>query len=255
MKCKVILLLTLFLSACTSPKLALDTEEVSFNELLDYIQTEENRLKTLKASCRISVDSEEFSGNFFANVYYIKEDSLLLSVSGPFGIQAGSLFIGKERFIFYNQMTNKFYNGSVKDFKNKNLFQFPLKMRELINIFTAKENLPSMKIEDYKIDDGLFFLKTKNSNDDYKIWIDNSTGRIVKLIQNRDDQTIYTHEYGDFMTAGKLYFPRKIKMVKPAEKQAVSVYYTHLSINEEIDRDNFIINIADHAEQMFFPRY
>ena len=43
-------------------------------------------------------------------------------------------------------------------------------------------------------------------------------------------------------------------MVKPAEKQAVSVYYTHLSINEEIDRDNFIINIADHAEQMFFPR-
>ena len=89
MKCKVILLLTLFLSACTSPKLALDTEEVSFNELLDYIQTEENRLKTLKASCRISVDSEEFSGNFFANVYYIKEDSLLLSVSGPFGVQAG----------------------------------------------------------------------------------------------------------------------------------------------------------------------
>jgi hypothetical protein len=112
MKCKAILFITLFLSACASPKLALDTEKVSFNELLDYIQAEENRLNTLEASCRISVDSEEFSGNFFANVYYIKEDSLLISVSGPFGVSAGTLFIGKERFIFYNQMTNKFYNGS-----------------------------------------------------------------------------------------------------------------------------------------------
>ena len=27
-----------------------------------------------------------------------------------------------------------------------------------------------------------------------------------------------------------------------------------LSINEEIERDNFIINISDNAEQMLFPR-
>jgi hypothetical protein len=254
MKCRIIFLITLFLTACTSPKLALDTEKVSFNELLDYIQIEEGRLNTLEASCRISVDSEEFSGNFFANVYYIKEDSLLLSVSGPFGVQAGTLFIGKERFIFYNQMSNKFYNGSVTDFEDKNLFQFPLKMRELMNIFAAKENLPSMKIEDYKIDDGLYFINAKNRNQNFKIWIDNSTGRITKLSQHKDDQTLFVREYGDFMSSGNSHFPRKITMVKPEQKQAVSVYYTHLSINEEIDRDNFIINISDNAEQMIFQR-
>ena len=43
-------------------------------------------------------------------------------------------------------------------------------------------------------------------------------------------------------------------MVRPNEKQAVSVFYTHLSINEEIDRDNFIINISENAEQMLLPR-
>jgi len=254
MKCNVILFLALFLSACTSPKLTLDTEKVSFNELLDFIQTGEDGLKTLKASCRISVDSEEFSGNFFANVYYIKDDSLLLSVSGPFGIQAGSLFIGKKRFIFYNQMTNKFYNGSVKEFENKNLFQFPLKMKELINIFAAKENLPSMKIEDYKIDNGLYFINATNRNDRYNIWVDNSAGRIVELSLSRDNQIVLTHEYGEFVTAGKSYFPRKIIMVRPVEKQSVSIYYTNLSINEEIDRENFIINIADNAEQMLLSR-
>jgi len=254
MKCKVILFLTLLISACTSPKLALDTEKVSFSELLDYIQTEEDRVKSLEASCRISVDSEEFSGNFFANVYYIKEDSLLLSVSGPFGIQAGSLFIGKERFIFYNQMTNKFYNGSIRDFENKNLFQFPLKMKELINIFAAKENLPSMKIDDYVIDDGSYLIDATIGTDNYNIWVDNSTGRIQKLTLNRDDQIVLSREYADFMSTGNIYFPRRIKMVRPVEKQAVSVYYTNLSINEEIDRENFVINIADNAEQMLLSR-
>jgi outer membrane lipoprotein-sorting protein len=254
MKCRVLFLVTLFFTACTSPKLALDTEKVSFTELLDHIQSEEGRLNTLEASCRISVDSEEFSGNFFANVYYIKEDSLLISVSGPFGVQAGTLFIGKDRFIFYNQMSNKFYNGSVIDFEDKNLFQFPLKMRELMSIFAAKENLPSMKIEDYKIDDGLYYIGAKNGDHKFKIWIDNSTGRITKLSQHLDGQTQFVREYGDFMSSGNFNFPRKITMVKSEQKQGVSVYYTRLSINEEIDRDNFVINISDNAEQMIFQR-
>ena len=254
MKCKFIFLFALFFTACTSPKLALDTEKVSFNELLDYIHTEEGRLNTLEASCRISVDSEEFSGNFFANVYYIKEDSLVLSVSGPFGVQAGTLFIGKDRFIFYNKMSNKFYNGSVSDFENKNLFQFPLKMRELMNIFVAKENLPSMKIDNYKIEDGEYYIAAKNGNFTYKIWIDNSTGRITKLSQHEFGKTLFVREYGDFMSTSNSYFPRKITMVKPDQKQAVSVYYTHLSINEDIDRENFIINISDNAEQMLIQR-
>jgi hypothetical protein len=254
MRCSVFFLITILLTACTSPKLVLDTDKVSFNELLDYIQMEEGQLHTLEASCRISVDSEEFSGNFFANVYYIKEDSLLLSVSGPFGVQAGTLFIGKKRFIFYNKMSNKFYNGSVADFENKNLFQFPLKLKELINIFAAKENLPSMKIEDYRIDDGQYFIKAKNGQHHYKIWIDNATGRISKLSQHQDEHTLFTREYGDFTYTNNSYFPRKIKMVRPEVKQAVSVYYTHFSINEDIDRDNFIINISDNAEQMIFSR-
>ena len=252
MRCSLFFIITILFTACTSPKLVLDTEKVSFNELLDYIQTEEGQLNTLEASCRISVDSEEFSGNFFANVYYIKEDSLLLSVSGPFGVQAGTLFIGKERFIFYNQMSNKFYNGSVTDFENKNLFQFPLKLRELINIFAAKENLPSMKIEEYRIDDGQYFINAKNGHHSYNIWIDNTTGRISKLTQHKDEQTLFIREYGDFTSGDDSYFPRKIKMVRPEEKQAVSVYYTRLSINEDIDRDKFIINISDNAEQMIF---
>lgn len=243
-----------FMSACTGPKLALDKDKVSFNQLLDFIDTEQNKIKSLKASCRITVDSEAFSGNFFADVYYIDNDSLLLSVRGPFGIQAGTLFIGKERFIFYNQLSNKFYNGTIKDFQNSNFFQFPLSLQDLTNIFVAKEDLPSMKIKNYDIEDDLYLINAENGKDNYNIWIDHSTGHIRKLIVERNNRVLFSREYSNFAKAAGIYFPRKIDMLRPEERQAVSVFYTNFTLNDTIEREKFIINIADHAEQIYFPR-
>jgi hypothetical protein len=207
MKCKYFSLFVILLSACTNPKLALDTTKVSSNELLDYIQVEQDKIHTLDAKCRISVDSEEFSGNFFANVY-----------------------------------------------QDQNFFQFPLQLRELINIFAGKEILPSMKISEYKIVDDQYFIKGQNGGDNISIWIDHNTGRIKKITRDRTNRFVVTREYDDFIKSGNLYFPRKIKMVKPDDKQAVSVFYTHLTLNEKLDRENFLINVSDQAEQIYLSR-
>ena len=107
-----------------------------------------------------------------------------------------------------------------------------------------------MKIKEYTIDNDLYFINAENGKDSYKIWIDNSVGRIVKISLYENEKIILTREYGDFLSAGEVYFPRMIKMVRPLEKQAISVYYTNLSFNEKIDRKNFIIDISDNAEQM-----
>ena len=252
MKCKRLFLFSFIISACSTPKFALDTNKVTFNELLDHVQNEQKKIHSLNASCRISVDSEEFSGNFFARVYYIEDDSLLISVTGPFGIQAGTLFTGKERFIFYNQLSNKFYNGSVKEFENQNFFQFPLQLKELINIFAAKEKLPPLKIDSYKIEDGSFVIQGHNTNDDYNITIDNVVGHIINLEVKQNNQVIYRREYSSFYKSDHIFFPKKVSMIKPADKQAVSIYYTNLTLNEKIQPENFIIKIADQAEQIYF---
>jgi hypothetical protein len=254
MKCKSLLLVAFFISACTSPKLALDTQKVSFNELLDFIHNEQEKLKTLDAGCRVSVESEEFNGNFFAQVYYVKTDSLLLSVSGPFGIQAGTLFIGKERFVFYNQLSNKFYNGTISDFENSMFFQFPLKLNELVNIFAGREEIPTMKINEYTIVDGAFLIRAQNGGIDYNIHVDNTTGHIIKTTAYKDNEVLYTKEYSSFIKKSDLYFPQKIRMIRPGENQAVSIYYTRVTLNEYIDPESFIVNIADHAEQINYFR-
>ena len=222
--------------------------------MLDFVNHEQEKIRTLQASCRISVDSEEFSGHFFADVFYTYNDSLLLSVTGPFGIQAGILFVGRDRFVFYNQMSNKFYSGTTKDFEQTKFFQFPLNLKELMNVFSGIENLPSMKIKKYDIQDNFYYIEALHGNSTFLIWIDHQTGRIKKITVEEEGKVTFTREYSNFVQRDGTYFPKRIEMLRPEQNQAVSLFYTTLKLNETIDRKHFIVNIADHAEQILFTR-
>ena len=39
-------------------------------------------------------------------------------------------------------------------------------------------------------------------------------------------------------------------MIRPEEKQAISIFYTRITLNEKIEPEEFILKIADHVEQM-----
>ena len=57
-------------------------------------------------------------------------------------------------------------------------------------------------------------------------------------------------EYDDYSKINGLYFPRKISMSRPQEKQLLSIYYTYISLNEKINREKFVINVSDRATQI-----
>jgi len=133
---------------CSSPRFVLDKEKVPFTEILKDIEQEQNKISSISGQSRISIDTKEFSGNFFAEILYNENDSLLINVSGPFGIDVGKMFLGKNRFIFYNQFSDQFYSGDTEDFKNRNFLQFPLKIHEISNFFTGKNHI-SLDIINY----------------------------------------------------------------------------------------------------------
>jgi len=242
--------LALIFISCGGPRYVLNTDQITFTQILDNISDNQRRINTLDASSRITVDSEEFSGTFFADILYNSNDSLLISATGPFGIHAGTLFIGQHRFIFNNQLANKFYNGAVEQFRHQQFFQFPLNLSELINIFAAKEDLSVLRMITYDTADDNFYLKTQRGPIIYEILVEPDNGQIVRLEAKNGEKTLFVREYGDFITMNKIIFPRKITMTRPDEKQAIAIYYTNIRLNESIDRDKFVIKISDRAEQI-----
>lgn len=244
------LTVSIIITGCAGQKFTLDTNKTTAKEILNSIENEQRKLVSFESNSRISVDSPEFSGTFFAEILYQEPDSLLISATGPFGVHAGTLFIGRERFIFYNLIDNRFYNGAVADFKDRNFYQFPLKLSELLYVFAGKEHLSALKIRDYKIDDGKFFIEAEKAEIVYSIWIDNISGRITKLVAHSGDQTLYIKEYGDFIKMDGIYYPRKISMIRPEKNQAISVYHNRMSLNSNPEKSRFKIQISDQAEQI-----
>jgi hypothetical protein len=243
-------ILIVFLISCSSPRYVLDKEKVTFAELLKGIEDEQNKIYSLSGESRVSIETPEFSGNFFADILYNSNDSLLINVSGPFGIAVGKMFLGIDRFIFLNQFSNQFYSGDTKNFKNKNFLQFPLKIYEISNFFTGKEIISNMKILDYNIDGDMYFIKGKNGSINYNIWIDNVTGRIKKIEYLSEEKIILVKEYDKFFKFNNIYFPKHIKLSRPEEQQVVSVFYNRLILNQKILPSEFIIKISDSARQI-----
>jgi uncharacterized protein DUF4292 len=244
------LLIILLFIGCSSPRYTLNKDKVSFSELLNGIEEEQNKIYSINGESRISIETSEFSGNFFADILYNENDSLLINVSGPFGIGVGKLFLGKNRFIFLNQFANQFYSGDTEGFKNRNFLQLPLKIHEMSNFFTGKELIKNMKILDYDVNDDMFYIKSKDSNFDYNIWIDSITGRIKKIEYLKQDKIVLIKEYDKFFKFDNTYFPKHIKLSRPEEKQVVSVYYNRIIINQKIMPSDFIIKISDTARQI-----
>ena len=107
-----------------------------------------------------------------------------------------------------------------------------------------------MRITDYHVKDGKFYILANNGDIFYRIWIDNKSGHIQKVEGLSDDQTLFVREYLDLIKVNNIYFPKKITMTRPVEKQAVALYYTKISLNKNINRKNFKITISDRAEQI-----
>ncbi len=244
------LIILSFLFSCTAPRYILDTDKVTFNDLFNGIVEEQNKIHTFIGKSRVSIESEEFNGNFFAEIIFKDTDSLLINVSGPFGINIGKLFIGNNRFIFLNNFANQFYTGTLKKFENQNFLQFPININELSNLFIGKDFINNMKIINYSIEDDLFFIHGQNSQNNYNIWIDNKTGRTKKVEYIHNDIITLIKEYDKYAKFDGLYFPKYIKLTKPVEKQSISIYYNRLELNKEISASQFAVKINDSAKQI-----
>ncbi|MEJ2053689.1 MAG: DUF4292 domain-containing protein [Calditrichaceae bacterium] len=243
------------LSACSSAKKVVipDLTTVTYRELLQHNLAWQKSIFNLSGEARITLDTKQYSGNHGVDVYLSGSDSLLISVTGPLGIRVGKLFIAKNRFIFYSQVTNQFYTGRKEDFSNMTFLQFPIEISELPSLLLAHDHFDILRKEQFTIRDQMYFLDAYNGSNQYRIWFDPAIKLIRRIEYLRDDELIYAKNYDQYELVNGVYFPRQInylRVVDDNEKQGISVYYNNLVINTPIPQNVFDINVSDSATQI-----
>ncbi len=251
----IILMSLIILTSCTSPKKVIlpDLTAVTYRDLLQYNSDWQESIKNLYGSARITLDTQQYSGNFSAEVALSGNDSLLISVTGPLGIRIGKVFISKNRFIFYNQVMNQFYTGKKEDFEGRNFLQFPIEISNLRSLLLAQDRFEILRKEQFTIREQMYFLTAHNGSNQYKIWFDPAIKLIKRIEYLRDDELLYYKEYDQYQLINNVYFPNVInyiRVVSPEERQGLSVLFSELAINEFIQPNLFDINVSDNATQI-----
>jgi len=231
-------------------KVAPDIEKVTYRALLQHHEEWQKAIKSINGNLRLTLDTPEYSGNFNASVLMNEPDSLLITVTGPFGMHLGKVYISKRRFIFYNQVMNQFYKGSREDFKGKNFLQFPLEISQLKDVFVARDPFDVLEKQLYEIRDDKYYIEAKNGNYSYKIWFDPEVLLISRIEYLLDGKTAFIKEYDNFRKVNGIYFPHLVNFIKPDEKQGVSIIISSIDLNQPIDRTLYEINVSDSAKQI-----
>ncbi|MBD3225853.1 MAG: DUF4292 domain-containing protein [Caldithrix sp.] len=227
-----------------------DLSKVTYRQLLENTIKWQKSINTLAGDARITLDSPAYSGNFNSNLKLKGEDSLLITVTGPLGVDMGKVFIGAERFIFYNQMQNQFYTGSTSDFAGKNFLQFPVDISQLRSVFLAQDAFNVLKKNRFEVRDNQYYLEASNNQRNYHIWFDPRYLLISRIEYREQDELIHYKEYNQYQNVDGVFFPQSINFVKPYERQGIAIFFNDLKINQPIDGDDFRVKVSDSAEQI-----
>ena len=226
------------------------THKIEFDNLQNWpVFYNENyrNLRTLKSEARISLESAQLATNFDINLIYSAPDTLYVQAEGPFGLDIGKIFIGRERFILFNQFNNQFLSGSLDDEYYNTFLETELTFREIKDGFIGYIKLPkNIFLAEEK--HGIFLAGVDDSKWRFTLNVNTGTLKTFEIIEN--NQVVFKQELLSYTEVEGVVFPRFIRMILPQKKEMVAIYHKNIKINEPVDKNNYTIEVGPKTKQL-----
>ena len=249
---KPFVVLVLFLAGCSSTAPRITTlGSVSISEIRGRVNANLERIKTLRGTGTISVESTEMSGSGSFEISLRKPDSVLLRFEGPFGIEVGSALVTRTEFSFYSSFQNQLVTGATSSANMSRYLRMNVTFDDLLNLFAGS----ALFMDDNDTDGTLtteenqYVVQYKQADRSRRYWIDPGSLLITK-IQNLDVRGVLTSELrlSNFRVVGDAHFPSDIRLVMNAERRILSIHYSSTTINAT--PLNFTLRVPENAQRI-----
>lgn len=210
-----------------------------------------NEVKTLKSDAHLTVETPEFSASFTAGFLYAAPDTLHLKAEGPFGIDLGEFFIGKNRFLLYNQFNNQFICGSLEDDYYNTFLQTNLTLKQVKNALIGYIPLPpDLKLVDQR--HGVFSARV--GEEKWRFVVNPKTGTLQQWEIAKNNQVILKQKFGKYRKMGNIVFPALVRIINPQKKERISVFHKNIRLNQSVNPDSYRIKINGKVKQLMMSR-
>lgn len=221
------------LAGC-SPKaaeLVLDANRVPPAAVVSRVTANASRITTLAGSGTVSFEGPGMGGSAFFTLALKKPDSLLIRFEGPFGLDAGFLFLSRSEYVMFNRLENTVYTGDPSRGGIRWAIPFELTVEQVLDAFTGAFRFPAGAVPArYTVDDEHFLLSYTAQRDTQMFWVDPATALVHRYSRMGNGVSVWAETSRPLEEDG-LRMPREVTLSFPSEGRQLSVYYSDLTLN------------------------
>ncbi|MEO8664953.1 MAG: DUF4292 domain-containing protein [Ignavibacteria bacterium] len=246
----IILFACVFLYSCTASNETETKPDITFEVIKARVNANAQKLRSLDADGDISIESPTISSNGSVTVSINKPDSVFIKLEGPFGIDVANLLITRSNFVYYNVMDNRVIKGPSSPKNLGIIMRIKIEFDDIINAFSGKFAIGNDTYDETKITSaGINYLVTlKKKDETLKYWINSEDFYVTRFgSYDNEGNTKIEISYENFYQKDDVYFPKKISITRPKEKQNIWLNYSKEEFNN--NRLTFRLKIPKSAKQ------
>jgi hypothetical protein len=226
----------ILLHACsTAPRVVLDPDRVSPEDLVANVRVNHIKKNTLQARGSISIETTEFanSGRFTMNLKH--PDSLLIKLRGPFGIDVGTVFLSQTMFLFYNGMANQVIKGDPRTDILRSFLRMDVDAVSVMDLFLGGNGMlftEHRAPDRFTVDGDQYLLLFTSPIEIRRYWIDPVLNVVTRAVYSDPrDRPLLEERFDRFTRSDGVTMPRSVRVISHRERSSISFSYDRLDFN------------------------
>lgn len=247
-------------SGCTYKKIEKtiiqpESPAVSVSSIIDLINERNNKIKNLRGIANINIISSN-STQRVKEAIVVNGDSHIRLESLNITGQPSLIMVSDSNAVtIYNINENKFYKGDASPEVLNKITGIYLSPLEIANLLTGRQSIENNRIEDMHLakENSAYILRTQSSGSkSYNEIRFEPTTLSTTTIKSYDDtgKVVKFITFSDYRKVGEYLFPFKRQIFLPPRGLSMTVEYTDLEINTEMEESVFNLTIPEDAEEM-----
>lgn len=217
----------------------------SVQQMHQRIVVPTDTLLSYAATARLMLDAPQQSGRFTARVRQRRNDSLYMSISPGFGVEAARMLVTADSFFVYDRINQRLAFGSVQAAQQR--MPLPITSEAVFeNMMGILAPDPSVSWQ-IEADEAYYYLTDPSGQRTYTI--DPSIWRVVRYEERTPGGEVNeVREFADYDAFGGVMLPRRLTLRRPRDEASASLYYEDLALNPE--SLSFELRVGDNVQRV-----
>lgn len=209
-------------------------EGATFDDVRRRVEARNAQVRALTGDGRISIDTPEIGNSGSVGVRLSKPDSLLIDITGPFGVGLAKGLVTSRAFTFYNQWDNMVFEGETTLENMRRVLRFPIEFADVLDVLSGTVGFRAAPAVTpvVTVDGGTWTAVYSASSESIEYVVETGYEAVTRVTRrNAQGEMLEQIQFKDFRRRSGMYLPSVVSIVRPLSEESLTLVYERTTLN------------------------